>query len=170
MLRPIVSFHPYILINLYLTNFFSLFSSSHSLPPSYALRATREPPHAPARKLSKEEELALPVQDRIHKSPRVWNMLCDLEESLGTLDSTKAVYYKMMDLKVCAPQTILNFASMLQDAKYFEEAFQVYERCVVCVFDLEGGFTDCVCFVLVVCMRCAGVKNAPQPAIIVFML
>ena len=37
--------------------------------------------------------------DTLHPR-RLWCMYADLEESLGTLDSTKAVYERMIDLKV----------------------------------------------------------------------
>ena len=69
-----------------------------------------------------------PVQMRVHRNLRLWNLLVDLEETLGTLDSTKAVYYRMLDQRIATPQTVLNFALLLQEHKYFEEAFRVYER------------------------------------------
>lgn len=64
---------------------------------------------------------------RVHRSLRLWNLLVDLEETLGSLESTKAAYYRMMDQRIATPQTILNFALLLQEHKYFEEAF----RCVL---------------------------------------
>ena len=42
--------------------------------------------------LGKEKELAgLPVSQRVWKSTKLWSMYADLEESLGTLESTQAV-------------------------------------------------------------------------------
>lgn len=76
----------------------------------------------------KKKELNLHIQDRILKSPKLWNLLCDLEESLGNYESTKNVYCRMMEISVCSPQTILNFASFLDTNGHIEEAFQVYER------------------------------------------
>ncbi|KAL3832933.1 hypothetical protein ACJIZ3_007669 [Penstemon smallii] len=69
-----------------------------------------------------------PVQMRIHKSLRLWTFYVDLEESLGNLDSTRTVYEKILDLKIATPQIIINYAMLLEDNKYFEDAFKVYER------------------------------------------
>ncbi|KAH9997505.1 hypothetical protein BJV77DRAFT_1058950 [Russula vinacea] len=52
---------------------------------------------------------ALPVQARLFKSLKLWSFYVDLEESLGTVESTKTVYDKILEL-------------------YFEESFKVYER------------------------------------------
>lgn len=38
----------------------------------------------------------------------------DLEESLGTLESTKAVYERILDLKIATPQIIINYAMLLE--------------------------------------------------------
>jgi pre-mRNA-splicing factor SYF1 len=70
----------------------------------------------------------LPVQRRIFKSTKLWNLLCDIEESNGSFDSVKAVNYRMMDLQTYTPQTFINFAQFLLERKCFEEAFQIYER------------------------------------------
>lgn len=69
-------------------------------------QATREP-DITKKKRSKDEEGKLPVQMRVHRSPKVWALLCDLEESLGTLDSTKAVYYKWVPLSLLPPTSAM---------------------------------------------------------------
>lgn len=109
-----------------------------------------------------------PVQIKLHKSLRLWTFYVDLEESLGTLESTRAVYERILDLRIATPQIIINYAMLLevctslqlpypycysvppfimfptpfyisylnidvcfwfvQDHKYFEDAFKVYER------------------------------------------
>ncbi|KAJ1474868.1 hypothetical protein T484DRAFT_1830702, partial [Baffinella frigidus] len=80
-------------------------------------------------KVSRQKDHAsLPVQQRVWKSTKLWCMYADLEESLGTLDSTKAVYERMIDLKVVTPQILINYAHMLEEAKFFEESFRVYEK------------------------------------------
>lgn len=94
-----------------------------------------------------------PVQNRVYKSLKVWSMLADLEESLGTfqvscywgaaqsgqpsmhptpwpdpcpsLQSTKAVYDRILDLRIATPQIIINYAMFLEEHKYFEESFKV---------------------------------------------
>jgi pre-mRNA-splicing factor SYF1 len=68
------------------------------------------------------------LHEHISTSPKLWNLLCDLEESTGKLDSTRTVYYRMMEIGVSSPQNIINFAAFLNKNNYFEEAFQVYER------------------------------------------
>ena len=45
-----------------------------------------------------------PPQERLYKSTKVWNMLVDLEESIGTMETTRAAYDRMFDLKIITPQ------------------------------------------------------------------
>lgn len=40
------------------------------------------------------------MQERVHRSTRVWTLYLDLEESLGTLETTKAAYDRCIELKV----------------------------------------------------------------------
>ncbi|TXT13298.1 hypothetical protein VHUM_00665 [Vanrija humicola] len=70
----------------------------------------------------------LPPQSRLFKSLKLWSFYSDLEESIGTVESTKAVYDKIMELKIANAQTIVNYAAFLEENKYFEESFKVYER------------------------------------------
>lgn len=67
-------------------------------------------------------------QSRLFKSLKLWSFYSDLEESIGSVESTKAVYDKIMELKIANAQTIVNYASFLEENKYFEESFKVYER------------------------------------------
>jgi pre-mRNA-splicing factor SYF1 len=48
-----------------------------------------------------------------------------LEESIGSVESTKAVYDKIMELKIANAQVIVNYAAFLEENKYFEESFKV---------------------------------------------
>ena len=50
------------------------------------------------------------MQGRLYRSLKLWSFYVDLEESLGTLESTKAVYYNILDLRIATPQIVLNFA------------------------------------------------------------
>ncbi|SPO28054.1 related to SYF1 - member of the NineTeen Complex involved in splicing [Ustilago trichophora] len=70
----------------------------------------------------------LPPQTRLFKSLKLWSFYVDLEESLGDVESTKRVYEKMLELKIANAQIIINYAAFLEDNKYFEEGFKVYER------------------------------------------
>ena len=64
----------------------------------------------------------------LSRSMRLWNLLLDLEESLGTLQTTKDAYNRLLELKVATPAQVLNFASYLTEQKYYEESFTAYER------------------------------------------
>ncbi len=87
----------------------------HSLPPPSCLpcnRATTQPQRQ--RRLPAEEERKLPVVQRVYRSLKLWQLLADLEESLGTPESTRAVYDRIMELRIATPQIILNYALFLQ--------------------------------------------------------
>jgi pre-mRNA-splicing factor SYF1 len=64
------------------------------------------------------------------KSLRLWDLLLDLEESLGTMQTTKDAYNRAMEQRVATPMHLLNFGSFLTERKYFEESFAAYERAV----------------------------------------
>ncbi|XGW11905.1 hypothetical protein V3C99_012962 [Haemonchus contortus] len=68
------------------------------------------------------------VQARVHKSLRVWSMYADLEESFGTIDSCRAVYDRILDLRIATPQIVINYAMFLEEHDYYEYAFKAYER------------------------------------------
>eukprot|EP01119_Soliformovum_irregulare_P007300 TRINITY_DN1969_c1_g1_i1.p1 TRINITY_DN1969_c1_g1~~TRINITY_DN1969_c1_g1_i1.p1 ORF type:complete len:749 (-),score=222.29 TRINITY_DN1969_c1_g1_i1:92-2338(-) len=69
-----------------------------------------------------------PVHDRLFKSTKLWTLYADFEESLGTFAAARAVYERMIELRVSTPQVILNYASFLEQHKYFEESFRAYEK------------------------------------------
>ncbi|XP_059311494.1 uncharacterized protein LOC132063080 [Lycium ferocissimum] len=89
-------------------------------------RATAEPTVEVKRRVAADGNE--PVQIKLHKSLRLWLLYVDLEESLGNLESTRAVYERILDLRIATPQIIINYAVLLEDHKYFEDAFKVYER------------------------------------------
>ena len=68
------------------------------------------------------------VVKNLPKSLRLWDLLLDLEESLGSLTTTKDAYSHALEIKVATPMHVLNFASFLKDKKYYEESFSAYER------------------------------------------
>lgn len=68
------------------------------------------------------------VQNRLYRSTKLWSLCIDLEESLGTTASTRAAYDATLELKVASPALILSYARFLEDRKYFEDAFKIYER------------------------------------------
>lgn len=67
-------------------------------------------------------------RSRLHFSVRLWSLCADLEENFGTFESFRAAYNRMFDLKTITVQQVLIFAELLEKKKYFEDAFQVYER------------------------------------------
>jgi len=100
-------------------------------------QGVREPP---PRKRTHQDEAPLPpgankgkggIQGRLYKSKRLWSFYVDLEESLGTLTTTRAAYDRMMKIKVATTRTILNYADLLRENKYFEDSFKVYEKGLV---------------------------------------
>ncbi|KAM9313486.1 pre-mRNA-splicing factor SYF1 [Gastrophryne carolinensis] len=92
-----------------------------------ALTILRRATAVPARK-AEYFDSSEPVQNRLYKSLKVWSMLADLEESLGTFKSTKSVYDRIIDLRIATPQIIINYALFLEEHNYFEESFKAYER------------------------------------------
>ncbi|GAO46988.1 hypothetical protein G7K_1202-t1 [Saitoella complicata NRRL Y-17804] len=70
----------------------------------------------------------LTPQARLHKCMKLWSFYVDLEEGLGTVETTKAVYDRIMELRIATAQIIVNYANFLEENEYFEESFKVYER------------------------------------------
>uniref|UniRef100_A0AC35TLN3 Suf domain-containing protein n=1 Tax=Rhabditophanes sp. KR3021 TaxID=114890 RepID=A0AC35TLN3_9BILA len=68
------------------------------------------------------------VQDRVFLSLKLWSLYADVEETFGTLETTRKVYDKMMDLKIVNPQVVINYALFLEENNYHEHAFTVYEK------------------------------------------
>lgn len=81
----------------------------------------------PKNKISYNDESET-VQTRLHKSLKLWSMYADLEESFGTFKSCKSVYDRIIDLRICTPQIIINYGMFLEEHKYYEEAFRAYEK------------------------------------------
>jgi len=71
---------------------------------------------------------SLSAQSRLFKSLKLWSFYVDLEESIGTVETTKAVYDKILELRIANAQIIINYAAFLEENKYFEDSFKVYER------------------------------------------
>ena len=67
------------------------------------------------------------MQEKVHKSIKLWMFYCDLEESISP-ENARIVYERILDLRIATPQIILNYAAMLQESKFFEDSFHVYER------------------------------------------
>ncbi|KAF5386776.1 hypothetical protein D9615_001669 [Tricholomella constricta] len=71
---------------------------------------------------------SLSAQARLFKSLKLWSFYVDLEESIGTVDTTKKVYDQILELRIANAQIIVNYAAFLEENAYFEESFKIYER------------------------------------------
>lgn len=83
---------------------------------------------APKRSTVDYFDETLSPQQRVHKSWKLWSFYVDLVESVSTLDETRRVYERIFELRIATPQTVVNYANLLEENKYFEECFKVYER------------------------------------------
>ncbi|XP_055384493.1 pre-mRNA-splicing factor syf1 homolog [Condylostylus longicornis] len=92
-----------------------------------ALKLMQKATVMPKRKVAYHDDSET-VQMRLYKSLKVWSMYADLEESFGTFKTCKAVYDRIIDLKICTPQIIINYGLFLEEHNYFEEAFRAYEK------------------------------------------
>ncbi|KAG8627875.1 hypothetical protein KVT40_003748 [Elsinoe batatas] len=70
----------------------------------------------------------LSPQQRVHKSWKLWSFYVDLVESVSSLDETRKVYERIFELRIATPQTVVNYANLLEENEYFEESFKIYER------------------------------------------
>ncbi|OCK80141.1 hypothetical protein K432DRAFT_298263 [Lepidopterella palustris CBS 459.81] len=70
----------------------------------------------------------LTPQQRVHKSWKLWSFYVDLVESVSTLEETKKVYERIFELRIATPQTVVNYANLLEENQYYEDSFKVYER------------------------------------------
>ncbi|KAJ5713300.1 uncharacterized protein N7483_010481 [Penicillium malachiteum] len=70
----------------------------------------------------------LSPQQRIHKSWKLWSFYVDLVESVSSIDETRKVYERIFELRIATPQTVVNFANLLEENDYFEDSFKIYER------------------------------------------
>lgn len=98
------------------------------LEPASSIKRRRARAAAEGKGMNAEDIMT--VHDRLYKNVKVWGLYLDLEESLGTVETTRAAYDRVMDIKVITPQMVLNFAKFLEENDYFEDSFKVFERAV----------------------------------------
>jgi len=70
----------------------------------------------------------LSPQQRVHKSWKLWSFYVDLVESVGTIEETRAIYDRIFELRIATPQTVVNYANLLEENKYYEDSYKIYER------------------------------------------
>ncbi|KAL1869898.1 pre-mRNA-splicing factor syf1 [Diaporthe australafricana] len=86
---------------------------------------------APKRSTVDYFDETLSPQKRVHKSHTLWSFYVDLVEiaqSVNTLEETKKVYERIFELRIATPQTVVNYAGLLEENKYYEESFKIFER------------------------------------------
>lgn len=93
-----------------------------------AMKVMAKAVQAPKRSTVEYFDETLSPQQRVHKSWKVWSFYIDLVESVGTLDEARAAYDRVLELRIATPNTIVNYANLLEEAGYHEESFKVYER------------------------------------------
>ncbi|XP_055839821.1 pre-mRNA-splicing factor syf1 homolog [Episyrphus balteatus] len=94
---------------------------------NFALKLMQRATLVPKKRVDYNDETES-VQERLYKSLKIWSMYADLEESFGTFKTCKSVYDRIIDLKICTPQIIINYGLFLEEHSYFEEAFRAYEK------------------------------------------
>ncbi|QPG76375.1 hypothetical protein FOA43_003763 [Brettanomyces nanus] len=70
----------------------------------------------------------LSTQVRAHKSIKLWSLYLDIVQKDGAIIDVLKVYDEILRLKLASPSTILNYCSFLEEHKYFERCFKIYER------------------------------------------
>lgn len=95
-----------------------------------ARRSIHKPPSSSSAKGEQQEGQLGYYQRVMSRYVRLWSLCADLEESFGTFTTLKACYEKMFDLKVITPFQALSYTQYLEENKYWEESFRVYERAV----------------------------------------
>jgi pre-mRNA-splicing factor SYF1 len=83
---------------------------------------------APKRSTVDYFDETLSPQQRVHKSWKLWSFYVDLVESVGSLAETRAIYDRIFELRIATPQTVVNYANLLEENNYYEDSFKIYER------------------------------------------
>jgi len=93
-----------------------------------AIRIMTKAVQAPKRSTVDYFDETLTPQQRVHKSWKLWSFYVDLVESVSTLSEVQKVYERIFELRIATPQTVVNYANLLEEHHYYEESFKVYER------------------------------------------
>lgn len=70
------------------------------------------------------------IEKNIYKSPVQWGQYVDLSECYGSFEETKNIYERMISQKVITPSLVLYYIEFLENNKYIEEIFRVFEKCI----------------------------------------
>ena len=67
-------------------------------------------------------------QLNLYKNWPLWSFYLDLLEMRNDIDSVCCAYDKVIELKICTCQTIVNYAYFMERTGLIEESFRIYER------------------------------------------
>jgi pre-mRNA-splicing factor SYF1 len=93
-----------------------------------AVRIMAKAVQSPKRSTVDYFDETLSPQQRVHKSWKLWSFYVDLVESVSSLEETRKVYERIFELRIATPQTVVNYANLLEEHKYYEESFKIFER------------------------------------------
>lgn len=93
-----------------------------------AVRVMAKAVQAPKRSTVDYFDETLSPQQRVHKSWKLWSFYVDLVESVSSLEETKKVYERIFELRIATPQTVVNYANLLEEHQYYEDSFKIFER------------------------------------------
>lgn len=93
-----------------------------------AMKIMAKAVQAPKRSTVDYFDETLSPQQRVHKSWKLWSFYVDLVESVSTLEETRKIYERIFELRIATPQTVVNYANLLEESQYYEESFKIYER------------------------------------------
>ena len=71
---------------------------------------------------------AVSSKNKLAYSVRAWVTLLDLEEALGTLQTTKVAYNSCMETGMANVQICMNYTDYLWNKSFFEETFSIFEK------------------------------------------
>ncbi|KAJ3559252.1 hypothetical protein NPX13_g9560 [Xylaria arbuscula] len=83
---------------------------------------------APKRSTVDYYDETLSPQQRVHKNWKLWSFYVDLVESVSSLEETKKIYERIFELRIATPQTVVNYANLMEEHGYYEECFKIFER------------------------------------------
>jgi pre-mRNA-splicing factor SYF1 len=93
-----------------------------------AVRIMAKAVQAPKRSTVDYFDETLSPQQRVHKSWKLWSFYVDLVESVSSLEEARKVYERIFELRIATPQTVVNYANLLEENQYYEDSFKIYER------------------------------------------
>jgi len=91
-----------------------------------AVKIMAKATQSPKRSLVDYFDETLAPQQSVHKSWKLCSFYVDLVESVSTLEEAKKAYERIFKLRIATPPNEVNYATLLEENKYFEEIFKVH--------------------------------------------